>query len=135
MKQIEKVKRGLRCCIAAAETEGKGCEGCPYAKEEDCAPVRDREALEMIEAMQAQMKTQPMPCQVGDTLWLVYEKSAGVVNVERITCEELLWDGEVWMAGEGDGCFDEVDKEVVWTSIKLACKEVERRLEAYRNDG
>ena len=55
--------------------------------------------------------------------------------MEKMICKELQFDGKVWRVSEGEGVYDEVDKEVVWTSIEMACKEVERRLEAYRNDG
>lgn len=105
------------------------------------------ETLEIIEEMEEQIKALHVnntgskirlpepPCQIGDVLWVVYEETNEVICVGKMICKDLLYDGGVWMVGEGEGVYDEVDKEVVWTSIERACKEVERRLEEYRNDG
>ena len=153
-EMIEKVKGALRVCVSEEEP----CDACAYQQEGDCIDSRNRNALEVITLLEEENKelreanerlleklkdaqelgqkgVPPMPCQIGDVLWVVYEGTNEGICVEKMICKELQFDGKVWSVGEGDGVFYEVDKEVVWTSIELACKEVERRLEAYRNDG
>lgn len=59
---IEKVKKGLRYCQADENDDLEECAKCPYNEisliVQECRTQMDREALEVIEALEEQLKTQ-----------------------------------------------------------------------------
>jgi hypothetical protein len=69
----------------------------------------------------------PMPCDVGDALWIVCELE-GVISVEKVKCTEILWNGEDWLVSS-DGCsWDVPGEECVFLSIEAAVKKAEEML-------
>lgn len=145
-EMIEKVKSALRVCVSEEET----CDECAYKQEVSCVDSRNRDALEVIELLEEQNEelrdansrleakledarklgqngVPPMPCKVGDPLWVVF-KSDGVISVEKTECQEILWDGEDWLIGDDGCCWQVPDGEALFLSIEAAVKKAEEML-------
>lgn len=146
MDMIEMVKRALRVCVSEEET----CDECAYKQEASCVDSRNRDALEVIELLEEQNEelrdansrleakledarklgqngVPPMPCNVGDPLWAVFEED-GRISVTKTACKELLWNGESWLISEDDCCWEVPDEEVLFLSIEATVKKAEEML-------
>ena len=145
-EMIEKVKSALRACVSEEET----CDGCAYKREGYCTDSRNRDALEVITRMEDQNKelleanerlleqlkaarelgqngVPPVPCNVGDPLWAVFEDE-GMISVTKTACKALLWNGECWMISEDECCWEVPDEEGLFLSIETAVKKAEEML-------
>ena len=62
MAEIEKVKKGLRYCQVDENDDLEECAKCPYNEisliVQECRTQMDRDALEVIKALEEQLKTQ-----------------------------------------------------------------------------
>jgi hypothetical protein len=146
MDLIDELKRGLRHCAR----DNASCEGCVFEGDLDCISKRSRESMEVITLLEEQNKelleanerlleqlkaarelgqngVPPMPCDVGDVMWIVCELD-GVISVEKVKCTEILWNGESWLVSS-DGCsWDVPGEECVFLSIEAAVKKAEEML-------
>lgn len=102
MEKFEKVYQAMKFCVQAECADY--CTGCPYEDEEDCIPVRDKDLLEVLEAIEKQRSAgmPPMPCAVGDTLWFVFRDEMGDVHVSKDTVTGLQFTGGEWLVGDSD---------------------------------
>lgn len=145
-EMIEKVKSALRVCVSEEET----CDECAYKQEVSCVDSRNRDALEVIELLEEQNEelrdansrleakledarelgqngAPPMPCKVGDPLWVVFEED-GMISVTKTACKALLWNGESWLISEDECCWEVPDEAVLFLSIEAAVKKAEEML-------
>lgn len=142
---IEKVKSALKRCVSEDET----CDECAYKREGFCTDSRNRDALtvithlerenellrvenkvmaeKMLMAVKINSGVPPMPCNVGDPLWAVFEED-GMISVTKTACKELLWNGESWLISEDNCCWEVPDEEVLFLSIEAAVKKAEEML-------
>jgi hypothetical protein len=145
MDMIEMVKRALRVCV----DEEKTCDECAYKQKVSCTDSRNRDALEVIELLEEQNEelrdanerlseklkdawklwqgVLPMPCNVGDPLWAVFEED-GMISVTKTACKDLLWNGESWLISDDDCCWEVPDEAVLFLSIEAAVKKAEEML-------
>lgn len=145
-EMIEKVKRALRLCTGSVVE----CYRCEYYGEGRCPEEKNRDMLTVITLLEEQNKelreanerlleqlkaarelgqngVPPMPCKVGDPLWVVF-KSDGVISVEKTECKAVLWDGTEWLVSENVTDGYSLDGDGMFLSIEAAVKKAEEML-------
>lgn len=127
MEKFEKVYRAMQLCVRV-ECADK-CKGCPYEDEEGCITARNQDLLEVLEAIEKKRSAgvPPMPCSVGDELWCVYADPRQDVHIAKVICSELLWNGEEWLIGSGDCCYENLG-ENCFLKLDEAVKKAEELL-------
>ena len=127
MEKLEKVLLGISTCT------GDLCKGCPYEEEEACVEELHRETQEVLKAIKEkdgaalQAGVPPMPCSVGDELWGVYKDPRQDVHIAKVICTELLWNGEEWLIGSDDCCYENLG-ENCFLKLDEAVKKAEEIL-------
>lgn len=127
MEKFEKVYQAMKVCEQWECADD--CTGCPYEGKENCIPARDKDLLEVLETIEKQRSAgvPPMPCAVGDQLWCVFRDEMGDVHVAKDTVKELLFNGEEWLVGTGDTCY-ETPGDGVFLRLEEAVKYAEELL-------
>ena len=63
------------------------------------------------------------PCKIGDTVYGVFElDDENSPSIEKYIVTELLYDGEKWYAGCGDGTYDEFGTDGAILDIEYAVR-------------
>lgn len=90
------------------------------------------ERAKELGAADAEGRVAVLPCKMGAQLWFVFddEELAGrrTVSIHALKAEEFLVCDEGVLVGSGDGCFDEIGKDVVYLDRAEAERAAETRL-------